>query len=369
MVATGQRFAELHPGFEIQWETRSLQEFADGSVAQLARRYDLVVIDHPSTGQAAEEEVLLPIDEWVSEEFLDMQGANSVGCSHSSYEYAGRQCALAIDAAAPISGWRPDLMKRARAAIPQTWSELLDLGRRSLVTIPATPIDTLTHFYMFCACLGEDPFLAEERVVSKEIGTQALAMLRQLISLCDSDCLQRNPIATWEILATTDTVAYCPFAYGYSNYSRPGFSAHQLETGDLITTDDGRAFRSTLGGAGIAISTNCRHKEIAAEYVQFVTNPQCQRTLYFDSGGQPGSRAAWLDDEVNRRCNEFFKSTLVTLDRAYVRPRFNGYLDFQESAAELVHHYLVAGLREKDVVTELNNRLREARFEKRRGAL
>jgi hypothetical protein len=52
-----------------------------------------------------------------------------------------------------------------------------------------------------------------------------------------------------------------------------------------------------------------------------------------------------------------------------VRPRFNGYLDFQECAAEAVHQYLAAGQREKDVVVELNNRLREARSEKWRGAV
>jgi multiple sugar transport system substrate-binding protein len=369
MVATGQRFAELHPGFEIQWEVRSLQEFADGSVAQLAKQYDLMVIDHPSSGQAAEEEVFLPIDEWVSKEFLAAQAANSVGPSHASYEYAGRQRALAIDAAAPISGWRPDLLKRAGAAIPRRWSELLRLARQGLVTLPATPIDTLTHFYMFCDCLDGDPFADDERVVNDEVGIQALKMLRQLISLCDSDCLRRNPIATWEFLSASDRVAYCPFAYGYSNYSRPGFSAHQLETGDLIATDDGRPFRSTLGGAGLAISAHSAHKEIAAKYLQFVTSPICQSTLYFDSGGQPGNRAAWENDEVNRRCNDFFKKTLHTLDRAYVRPRFNGYLEFQECAAEVVHKYLAAGQREKDVVVELNNRLREARSEKWRGAV
>lgn len=369
MVATAQRFAETHPGVEIEWHARTLQEFADASVEQLARQYDLMVVDHPSCGQAAEEKTLLPLGEWIPEEFLGMQAAASVGFSHSSYEYGGSQGALAIDAAAPISGWRPDLMKRAGADVPRTWSELLDLAGRGLVTFPAVPIDSLMHFYMFCAALGEDPFRQDDFVVSEEIGTQALKIFRQLFSLCDSECLQRNPIATWELLSVSDAVAYCPFAYGYSNYSRPGYSAHSVTTGNLIITDDGRAFRSTLGGAGLAISARCTHKAIAAEYVQYVASSQCQKTLYFDSGGQPGNRTAWLDDEVNRRCNNFFKNTLSTLDRAYLRPRFPGYLEFQECAAAVVHDYLVRGQSEREVIVELNNRLREARSEKWRGAV
>jgi len=369
MVATAQRFAELHPGVEIEWDARSLQEFADSSVSQLAQQYDLMVIDHPSCGQAVEERVLLPLNEWIPEDFLAMQAAASVGRSHTSYEYDRRQWALAIDAAAPVSGWRPDLLKRAGAAVPRTWSELLGLARRGLVTFPAKAIDSLMHFYMFCDGLGEAPFFDDDVLVSEEIGIRALKMLRELFSLCDSQCLLRNPIASWELLSASDTVAYCPFAYGYSNYSRSGYSAHLLETGDLVTTDDGHPFRSTLGGAGLAISARCQHKTIATKYAEFVASPQCQSALYFDSGGQPGNRTAWVDDEVNRRCNNFFKSTLPTLDRAYLRPRFFGYLEFQERAAAAVHRYLVIGQREQEVIVELNNRLREARSEKWRGAV
>ncbi|MGH9619970.1 MAG: carbohydrate ABC transporter substrate-binding protein, partial [Bryobacteraceae bacterium] len=50
MVATAQRFCELNPEVLIRWETRSLQQFADSPVEELAREFDLLVIDHPSMG-------------------------------------------------------------------------------------------------------------------------------------------------------------------------------------------------------------------------------------------------------------------------------------------------------------------------------
>jgi multiple sugar transport system substrate-binding protein len=99
MVATAQRFSELHPGVTISWERRSLQRFADFPVERLAEKYDLLVIDHPSAGSVAVHGSLLPLDGLLPAEFLAGQAANSVGLSRSSYFFAGYQWALAIDAA------------------------------------------------------------------------------------------------------------------------------------------------------------------------------------------------------------------------------------------------------------------------------
>ncbi len=153
-------------------------------------------------------------------------------------------------------------------------------------------------------------------------------MLRELLNLSAPGSLDRNPIRTWQLLAESDTVAYCPFAYGYSNYSRHGYASHQLTTGNLITLDNGTPLRSTLGGAGIAVSAQCKHRDAAIAYAAHVASPLTQRTLYVSSGGQPGHRAAWLDAEANRITNNFFANTLPTLDAAWVRPRWPGFIAF-----------------------------------------
>jgi hypothetical protein len=57
MVATAQRYSELHPDVQIDWYIRSLQSFADDSIATLSTNYDLLVIDHPSIVEAASYEV------------------------------------------------------------------------------------------------------------------------------------------------------------------------------------------------------------------------------------------------------------------------------------------------------------------------
>lgn len=115
MVATAQRFSELNPGVEIRWEKRSLQQFADWPIQKLAEVYDLLVIDHPFSGYAAAHDVLLPLDALAPASFLEDQAAQSVGLSHASYSFGGHHWALAIDAATPVCGYRPDLLERAGA--------------------------------------------------------------------------------------------------------------------------------------------------------------------------------------------------------------------------------------------------------------
>jgi multiple sugar transport system substrate-binding protein len=354
MVATAQRFSEIHPGIQITWHKRSLQQFADQPIERLAAEYDLLVIDHPSCGQAAAQGVLLPLDRHLPVEFLTAQSAGSVGPSHSSYFFGGHQWALATDAATPVSGTRRDLLESAGAEPPETWSELLDLARRGLVAVPAIAIDSLMNFYMLCLALGEEPFPSGSHIVSEETGTSALAMLKQLLDLCDPECLNRNPIATWDLLARSDSFAYCPFAYGYSNYARAGYAKHLLEFGGLVRLDNGARLRSTLGGAGLAVSARCAHADEAMRYCEYVAGAECQKTLYFDSGGQPGHRAAWVNKEVNRRCGGFFANTLSTLDEAYLRPRFNGYIGFQDAAGPVVHRFLKGALGASDAMAEMN---------------
>src|ERR1700753_741073 len=178
MVATAQRFSELNPEVTIRWEKRSLQQFADLQLSDLVEEFDLLVIDHPFAGIAADSGLLLPLEEHLSAEFLADQAKHSVGLPHASYQFGDHQWALAIDAATPICGWRRDLLQAKGLSAPDTWRELLELARQSLVVIPGIPLDSLMHFYMVCTGLGELPFASDDEVISTDTGVHALEMLR-----------------------------------------------------------------------------------------------------------------------------------------------------------------------------------------------
>lgn len=361
MVATAQRFSELNPNVQITWEKRSLQQFADFSIQELAERFDLLVIDHPWAGFASKTKSIIPLDEYLPADYLKDQELNSVGQSYESYNFNNHQWALPIDAATPVASSRPDLLTQKGLSLPKSFDDLLALADKGLVAFAGIPIDVLMNFYTLCCSLGEDPCQTEDVVISEEIGIKALKMYRQLATKIDVANFNRNPIQVYEAMTQSDEIAYCPFAYGYSNYARNGYARKVLHFHDMISLDGKTNLRSTLGGTGLAISSKCENLEIAVEYAKFVGSRACQSSLYFESGGQPGHLAAWKNEEVNRQSQNYYLDTLPALERAFLRPRYHGSMFFQDHAGDVVRNYLMQGGDEYQVLSDLNKLYQESK--------
>jgi multiple sugar transport system substrate-binding protein len=354
LLAYSQRFNELYPDVEVRWKKRTLQEFADFPIEKLTEQYDLLIIDHPWVGCAAATECVLPLEQYLSKEYLDDQLQNTVGESHISYNYNNHQWALAIDAATPAASYRPDLFEKNNAQLPVIWQEVIDLAKDGKVAVPAIPIDILMNFYMFCIANGKEPFANEEKVIDEETGVKALDTMKELYSLIDKKMFGYNPIAVAEAMTRTDDYWYCPFAYCYSNYSREGYANNLLLYSDLVEFN-GTRLRSTIGGTGLAVSAFSENKEWAVKFAEQVVSAKCQSTFYVEHGGQPGHKAAWVSDKVNQLTNNFFKNVLPTMGNGYMRPRYNGYLHFQDHAGNPIQEYLMNDGNAKNVLKEINN--------------
>jgi multiple sugar transport system substrate-binding protein len=333
LLAASQRYSELHPGIEIQWKKRTLQEFADYPIEKLTHEYDLLIIDHPWVGCAAATNCVLPLNKYLPEAYLDDQLKNSVGGSHLSYQYNNSLWALAIDAATPAASYRKDLFEKNNESLPRNWQELIALAKNGKVAVPAIPIDLLMNFYTFCLAYGREPFADKNEIVDDVIGTRAINTMKELYSLVDKKMFSCNPIAVTELMSTTDNYWYCPFAYCYSNYSREGFAPHLLHYTDVVSLH-GNKLRTTIGGTGLSVSSFSKHKEIAVDFAAMVVSGEWQRTQYVQHGGQPGHRSAWLDKQANVLTNNFFSAILPVMDNGYIRPRYNGYLHFQDRAGD-----------------------------------
>ena len=354
LLAYAQRFNELHPEVEVLWEKRSLQQFADFPIEQLTAQYDLLIIDHPWVGCASATECVLPLEQYLSDAYLDDQLRNSVGHSHLSYHYNNHQWALAIDAATPVASSRVDLFEKNHASIPSTWSDVIDLAREGRVAVPAIPIDVLMSFYMFCIASGKTPFENTDVVIDPEAGMAALETMKQLYALIDKKFFSCNPIAVAELMTRTDDYWYCPFAYGYNNYSREGYAEKQLYYSDLVEFNKCGRLRSTIGGTGLAVSAFSKEKAIALQFAEEIVSGRCQSTFYVQHGGQPGHKSAWLSRSANALCNDFFKNVLPAMENGYMRPRYNGYLYFQDHAGDPIQEYLLNKIRPADVLNEIN---------------
>ncbi|MCP5534857.1 MAG: carbohydrate ABC transporter substrate-binding protein [Akkermansiaceae bacterium] len=359
VVATAQRFEELNPEVRITWEKRSLQAFADASLEELAAAYDLLVMDHPHVALAAEDALLLPYDDYLSAGFLEDQAEHSVGGSHPSYNFAGKQWTLAIDAATPIATWREDLLAKLGLQVPKTWQDMLAMAAQGHVGFAAIPIDLLMHTYAFCDAHQGNLFADKEQLATTDALTRALETLKEAVSLIDPIFQTLNPIQTAEKMTTSDDVAYCPLGYGYSNYSRAYYAPNRLTAGDVVSYQ-GKPLRTALGGAGIAVSSKTQHAQAAMRYAGFTASPDVQRGVFYHAGGQPGHRAAWLDDTLNEDTHHFFRNTLATLDRALLRPQYHGYMYFQDHGSPVAHDGITGKASVADTVDKLNAIYRES---------
>jgi len=174
LLALSQRYSELHPGIEIRWKKRTLQEFADFPIEKLTLEYDLLIIDHPWVGCAAATNCVLPLNDYLPAAYLADQANHSVGQSHISYNYGGKQWALAIDAATPAASYRKDLLP----VLPKSWEEVLDLAKAGKVAVPAIPIDLLMNFYTFCIAHGKEPFASDKEVIDEITGVKAMQTMK-----------------------------------------------------------------------------------------------------------------------------------------------------------------------------------------------
>lgn len=357
LVATARVYAQAHPGVEIVWDRRSLQDFEAFPVDVLAASYDLMVIDHPHVGAVAASGSLVALDEVVAPEALARLAGAAVGPSHRSYYWANHQWALAIDAAAQVSAYRPDLI----AAPPATWDEVREVARAGRVIWPLNPTHALMSLYSLAASRGTPCAASPARWIGREDGLAVLEALREVALHVPAECLHMDPIQTLERLAVGDQYAYAPLLFGYVTYARTGFRSHTVAFANMPALGANGPRGSTLGGTGMALSARSAHVHIAADYACWIAGADCQRGLYTQAGGQPASRCAWEDDEVNRDCNGFYRATRATLEGAWVRPRYDGYMRFQDRGGAIVGQFLAGDRDADDTLARLEDAYQESR--------
>lgn len=343
-------------GVEIEWDKRSLQDFESFSVEELARAYDLIVIDHPHVGQITKEGCLEPLDVAGREAAFDAMAKATIGGSFPSYNWQGRQWAFPIDAATQVQAHRDDLCDPA-----ETWHEVLELAEQGGVLLALRPPHSLMTFYTLCANLMAPCATAGDMLVDPAKGAQAFDMIAELAGLIDPACYDMDPIAVFERMAEGgSTIACSPYVYGYVNYAIEGFRPNLLTFTDIPEAGIIGPSGSALGGTGIAVSAFSKGKGAAIDFAYWIASGDIQKGLYAASGGQPGHAAAWEDDTVNAATGDFYRGTRATLEASWVRPRHDGYMGFQQAASERINAGLKAGETGESVVADLNRLFAES---------
>jgi multiple sugar transport system substrate-binding protein len=345
-------------GVEVSWERRSLQDFESFPVRELAAQYDLIVIDHPHVGQITRERCLLPLDGAARTGKRTTLAENSVGGSFQSYVWDGRLWALPIDAAAQVQAWRPD--RRARPATD--WATMLQLARQGQVQCPMRPPHNLMSFYTLCGQLGRPGQVTGPDLFEPRTGREAYELLRELLALLDPACFCMDPIAVFEAMSAQESSIECvPLIYGYVSYAREEFRQARIAFADIpVLRESGLPVGSALGGTGIAVSAHTSQPDEALEFAYWLASAEVQRGPYAANGGQPGNAAAWADPAVNDPVSGYYRQTLATLAGSWVRPRHDGYMQFQGAASARLLTALQGNEGADATVAELNRLFRES---------
>lgn len=366
LIGAAPEYERLNPGISVHWDWRSLREFGEAPIEQYLDRYDLLIVDHPFVGFAAAHGILLDLASHITRGEQTRLAADSVGPSFESYWYQGRLWAFPIDAATQVACYRPDLLALF-PAVPNTFDGVLDLARKArkigkYVIVPACPTDAISLFFTLSAGLGNP--IPEERELFVEDAAAKLVLdcLHALIAVSHPKSVEWNPIQVYDFMASDSEAVYSPYGFGYSNYSRAGNHVRLKFTNAPAVGQRGCA-GTMLGGTGVAVSKLSQHPKEAVAYAKWLVTPEHQRGAYFREGGQPASLAAWKDSSVNAISDGFFADTLETLQTAYLRPRFDGFVRFFEAAGIEINRCLQGKVKDAALIRWLNER-----YARQRGA-
>jgi len=334
-------------GVTVAWDRRSLQDFESYPVQELAQHYDLIVIDHPHVGQICVEHCLMPLK---SPRVSALAGA-FVGASYASYFWQGSQWAVPIDAASQVQVWAND-----RIDAPATsWDAVSDMAHEGLVTLPLRTPHSLMCLFTLVAQMGYPADEHGPQLFALEPTCDAVERLRTLMHLVEPACQGEDPIAALNRMAQPDSkVACAPLIFSYVNYAWESFRPVRLSFSDIPIFPGRSTDGAVLGGTGIAISARTQYAQEALDFALWAGEESTQAGVYAMSGGQPAHSAAWVSPEVNAKAGNFYRNTRQTLEGAWVRPRHNGYMNYQDAGARRLLEGLQKGEGAVTIVEALN---------------
>lgn len=338
----------LGDGDTLRWEVQSLEGFESAPIDELARRYDLLVLDHPHLGDALATSSLVPIDTLFPAAELAEWADAAVGPSLESYRLDGHLWALPLDAATQVSVRDPDRVPDA----PTTWDEALALAETGMVATSLAGPHAFLSLCSIAVSLGDDPGTVTDRLFDPDLGSTALRMLTALSAHAPAGTAELNPIGLLDRMRDARDIGYIPLVYGYVNYSSPTvvFGAPPAAGGRI---------GSTIGGTGIAVTGRTAPTPALIAHLRWLLDPATQAGFIPAHDGQPSAARAWSDAGVDAAASGFYSATRTTIEQSWVRPRRAGYIPFQAEASARVRDAVLRGASAADVLADIERRFAE----------
>lgn len=321
----------------VNWSKQPLEGFESHPIADLAERFDILVLDHPHIGEAAAADCLLPLETVFDHSEIRAWREQTIGRAMASYEWQGIQYALPLDVATQVMAFRSDLVAEA----PQTWDAVMQLAESIPVAMCVSGPHAICTFFAICVALGDEPGTAE--LVNDATATEALRILARLTNTAPRGTETANPIMLFDTMAGEDTIALVPLIFGYVNYARAAAGRRIVTFRDAPSERPAGRPGSVLGGTGIAITRQARPDARILGHLRWLMRTDTQSTFIPEHDGQPSARVAWMSDAVNTASGNFYRATLRSAESAWVRPRHDGYIAFQNEGSLIIRQAVLDG--------------------------
>ncbi len=324
-------------------------------IADLAARFDLLVLDHPHIGEAVDADCLVPLEDLFAADEIAAWRDRTVGPAMASYEMAGRHYALPLDVATQVTAYRPDLAGDP----PETFDDVVRLAERAPVALSISGPHAICTFFSVCVSLGEEP--GGDDLVSDATAAEALALLTRIALTAPAGTATLNPIRLLEAMAASHAIALSPLVYGYVNYARSAPGRRRVGFADAPVARAGGRHGSVLGGTGIAVTRRAKPDTPLLDHLRWLMREDTQSGFIPDHDGQPSARAAWRSARVNAESGGFYRATLATVEEAWVRPRHNGYIAFQAEGSAILRETILDGAPAAGAIARLRDRWARSR--------
>jgi len=327
------RFRQTYPDIDVEWTVRPLSDFEHQGLAGVAEQFDLIIYDHPFSGDLLASGAFVPLDKHLPG-LTPADDKRFAGASLTSYRYKGTVWGAPIDGATQHAIYRADLL-RSRT-LPQTWNDVLTLGedlRREglwLGLACETP-----HAGLVVGALMSNagkPWSTDPEKplhVDRPALREAIELTAAVVALSPPEAIGWNSIDLHDQMVARDDIAYAPCVYGYATYGETDMR-QRLSFAPFPGTTAPYTAGTAIGGTAVGLSRNCKDQPAALAFIAFLLSDVAQREIIPAHYGQPALLSGWHDAAVDARFNGFFSATRSTIDSAWIRPRLPGYPNFQK---------------------------------------
>ena len=329
------RFRETHPDIDVQWTVRPLSDFEHQGLAGVAELFDLIIYDHPFSGDLLASGAFMPLDRHLPG-LTEADDISFIGDSLTSYRYGGAVWGAPIDGATQHALYRADLL--GARPLPERWDDVLSLGadlRREKLWLGLaceTPhAGLVVGALMSNAGKGWSTDPDQPFHIDRAALREALELTAEVVALCPPEAIGWNSIDLHDQMVARDDVVYAPCVYGYATYGEADMR-RRLSFAPFPGTTAPYAAGTAIGGTAVGLSRHCTDQKAALAFIAFLLSDEAQREIIPAHHGQPALASAWGDAAIDARFNGFFSATRSTIDSAWIRPRLPGYPNFQKEA-------------------------------------